>query len=203
MENKDTALKTLVDMYFSGLHSGSEAGNVMENKDSALEMYFDGMRSGSEAGNVMENKDSALEMYFEGHFRSLEKLDILSAVETPDTSDVEGEEIDEPLFRGHKQIYLSVEAVPSRKTSYSNLYEFPKYRAKAELKVRRMKAEVKKRGLSETRNIREFNRIVFGLEKLYPDDGGRRMIAFLVACHKIFNPNSISLSTLLDKMSLS
>jgi len=111
MENKDSALKTLVDMYFSGLHSGSEAGNVMENKDSALEMYFDGMRSGSEAGNVMENKDSALEMYFEGHFRSLEKLDILSAVETPDTSDVEGEEIDEPLFRGHKQIYLSVEAV--------------------------------------------------------------------------------------------
>ena len=188
MENKDSAL----DMYFDGMRSGSEAGNVMENKDSALEMYFDGMLSGSEAGNVLER-----------YFRSLEKLDILSAVETPDTSDVEGEEIDEPLFRGYKQIYLSVEAVPSRKTSYSNLYEFPKYRAKAELKVRRMKAEVKKRGLSETRNIPEFNRIVFGLEELYPDDGGRRMIAFLVACHKIFNPNSISLSTLLDKMSLS
>ena len=188
MENKDSAL----DMYFDGMRSGSEAGNVVENKDSALEMYFDGMLSGSEAGNVLER-----------YFRSLEKLDILSAVETPDTSDVEGEEIDEPLFRGYKQIYLSVEAVPSRKTSYSNLYEFPKYRAKAELKVRRMKAEVKKRGLSETRNIPEFNRIVFGLEELYPDDGGRRMIAFLVACHKIFNPNSISLSTLLDKMSLS
>ena len=188
MENKDSAL----DMYFDGMRSGSEAGNVMENKDSALEMYFDGMLSGSEAGNVLER-----------YFRSLEKLDILSAVETPDTSDVEGEEIDEPLFRGYKQIYLSVEAVPSRKTSYSNLYEFPKYRAKAELKVRRMKAEVKKRGLSETRNIPEFNRIVDGLEKLYRDDGGRRMIAFLVACHKIFNPNSISLSTLLDKMSLS
>ena len=39
MGNKDTALKTLVDMYFDGMHSGSEAGNVMENKDSALEMY--------------------------------------------------------------------------------------------------------------------------------------------------------------------
>jgi hypothetical protein len=53
MENKDSALKTLVDMYFSGLHSGSEAGNVMENKDSALEMYFDGMRSTNSRNTVL------------------------------------------------------------------------------------------------------------------------------------------------------
>ncbi len=41
-------------------------------------------------------------------------MDVLTDVNTPDpdNSDVEGDEVDEPLFLGVRQVLLQVEAIP-------------------------------------------------------------------------------------------
>jgi hypothetical protein len=41
-------------------------------------------------------------------------MDVLTDVNTPDNSDVEGDEVDEPLFLGVRQVLLQVEAIPTR-----------------------------------------------------------------------------------------
>ena len=52
----------------------------------------------------------------------LELKDVLSQVETPENSDVEGDEVDEVAFAGPREALLNVEALPRRETSYSSLY---------------------------------------------------------------------------------
>ncbi len=61
-------------------------------------------------------------------------------VSTPDASDLEGEDIDEPVVNNSKESLLRVEFIPRRETEYSWLYLCPEYRARAEMKVRGMKA---------------------------------------------------------------
>jgi hypothetical protein len=48
-------------------------------------------------------------------------MDVLTDVNTPDNSDVEGDEVDEPLFLGVRQVLLQVEAIPTRPEYNFNL----------------------------------------------------------------------------------
>lgn len=119
---------------------------------------------------------------------TLELLDVLTDVNTPDNSDVEGDEVDEPLFQGVRQTLLQVEAIPTRPTAYSELYEKEWYCVKAEKKVRKMKNEIKKNRLSEIITHPSFVTTLETIRENYPDDGGRQYINSLVACHSILNP---------------
>jgi hypothetical protein len=118
----------------------------------------------------------------------LELKDVLSQVETPENSDVEGDEVDEVAFAGPREALLNVEALPRRETSYSSLYLSPGYCLKAEKKVKLMKEELKKNRLSEIMNDPEFATVLRQIQEIYPDDGGRQYINCLVACHDILNP---------------
>ena len=118
---------------------------------------------------------------------TLELLDVLTDVTTPDTSDVEGDEVDEPLFRGVREVLLRVEAIPIRPTAYSELYEKHWYCVKAEKKVRKMKNQIKKCRLTDIIAHPRFVPTLETIQENYPDDGGRQYINSLVACHSILN----------------
>ena len=119
----------------------------------------------------------------------LEMKDVLTCVETPESSDVEGDEVDEPEVDGPRNYLLQVEAIPQRETEYSPLYLDRRYRENAEKKVRMMKEEVKKNFISEILLNPEFPDILNDLREVYPDDGGRNFINSLVACHIILAPD--------------
>jgi hypothetical protein len=74
---------------------------------------------------------------------TLELLDVLTDVNTPDNSDVEGDEVDEPLFQGVRQVLLQVEAIPTRPTAYLELYGKEWYCAKAEKSAKNEKRNKK------------------------------------------------------------
>ena len=118
----------------------------------------------------------------------LELKDVLTQVETPENSDVEGDEVDDLEFEGPRLALFNVEAVPRRETEYSSLYLCPGYRLRAERKVKRMKEELKRNFLSEIIRDPEYVTVLRQIEELYPDDGGRHYINCLVACHDILNP---------------
>ncbi len=119
----------------------------------------------------------------------MEVFDVLTNVETPESSDVEGEEVDEPEFRGPKQALLEVETLPQRETTYSPRYRCPYYRMRAERKVKLMKEEIKKNSLARVLLDPEFPIILENVQTVYPDDGGRRYINSLVVCHTILKPD--------------
>jgi len=79
---------------------------------------------------------------------TLELMDVLTDVNTPDNSDVEGDEVDEPLFLGVRQVLLQVEAIPTRPTAYSELYGKEWYCAKSEKKCEKNEKRNKKEQIS-------------------------------------------------------
>jgi hypothetical protein len=117
----------------------------------------------------------------------LEVQDVLACVDTPESSDVEGEEVDEPEVADSRGDLFRVEALPQRETAYSPLYSQPQYKEKAERKVRLMKEEVRKNYVSVILLNPEFPIILDDIRAQYPDDGGRIFINSLVACHIILN----------------
>jgi len=92
------------------------------------------------------------------------------------------------LMLGVRELLLRVEVMPQRPTDYSNLYLDPHYVGRAERKMKRMKNEIKKRSICEIMRVPEFPRIVRNNGEVYPDDGGRKFINVLVACHEVLNP---------------
>lgn len=121
----------------------------------------------------------------------LEMKDVLTCVETPESSDVEGDDVDEPEVDGPHNVLLRVEAVPQRETEYSSLYLNQRYSENAEKKVRLMKEEIKKNLISEILLNPEFPDILDDIRETYPDDGGRNFINSLVACHIILTPDEL------------
>ena len=119
----------------------------------------------------------------------LETKDVLTCVETPDSSDVEGDDVDEPEADGPRNVLLQVEAIPQREADFSSLYLNQRYRENAEKKVRLMKEEVRKNFISEILLNPEFPDILDDIRETYPDDGGRNFINSLVACHIILTPD--------------
>jgi len=119
----------------------------------------------------------------------LEMKDVLTCVETPDSSDVEGDDVDEPEAEGPRNVLLQVEAIPQREADFSSLYLNQRYRENAEKKVRLMKEEVRKNFISEIFLNPEFPDILDDIREAYPDDGGRNFINSLVACHIILTPD--------------
>jgi hypothetical protein len=119
----------------------------------------------------------------------LEMKDVLTCVETPDSSDVEGDDVDEPEADGPRNVLLQVEAIPQREADFSSLYLNQRYRENAEKKVRLMKEEVRKNFISEILLNPEFPDILDDIRETYPDDGGRNFINSLVACHIILTPD--------------
>jgi hypothetical protein len=112
-----------------------------------------------------------------------------SSVETPESSDVEGDDVDEPEADGPRNVLLQVEAIPQREAEFSSLYLNQRYRENAEKKVRLMKEEVRKNFISEILLNPEFPDILDDIRETYPDDGGRNFINSLVACHIILTPD--------------
>jgi hypothetical protein len=119
----------------------------------------------------------------------LEMKDVLTCVETPESSDVEGDDVDEPEADGPRNVLLQVEAIPQREAEFSSLYLNQRYRENAEKKVRLMKEEVRKNFISEILLNPEFPDILDDIRETYPDDGGRNFINSLVACHIILTPD--------------
>jgi len=115
----------------------------------------------------------------------LEMKDVLTCVETPDSSDVDGDDVDEPEADGPRNVLLQVEAIPQREADFSSLYLNQRYRENAEKKVRLMKEEVRKNLISEILLNPEFPDILDDIRETYPDDGGRNFINSLMACHII------------------
>jgi len=76
---------------------------------------------------------------------TLELMDVLTDIATPDASDTETEDT-EPEESDLIQVrdnLLQVDAIPRRYTEYSELYQREEYRSKAKLKVRFAKRLVK------------------------------------------------------------
>lgn len=73
----------------------------------------------------------------------LELKDVLTLVEMPENSDVEGDKVDDLEFAGPRQALLNVEAVPWRETAYSSLYLCPGYHLRVERNVKMIKEELK------------------------------------------------------------
>ena len=118
----------------------------------------------------------------------MELMDVLSEVTTPDNSDVEGEDIEEPAMPDVRRALLEVGALPTRWTAYSELYQNAEYRMKAQKKVRKLKNMIKKCTLNEVMMNLQYITALQNVERNYPDDGGRAGLNSLVACDHVLNP---------------
>jgi hypothetical protein len=76
---------------------------------------------------LLERQEKVLQM---------ELMDVLSDITTPDNSDVEGEEVEEPAMPDVRRALLEVGACPTRWTAYTELYQNHEYCMKAQKKVR-------------------------------------------------------------------
>jgi len=122
---------------------------------------------------------------------TLELMDVLTDIATPEASDVETEdtEAEESDAAQVRDTLSRVDPVPRRYTEYSELYQRVEYRSKAKLKVRFAKKLVKSVRLeplmSGSELVESLNRVV----STYPDDGGREGINLLVAIHNVIIEN--------------
>ncbi len=122
---------------------------------------------------------------------SLELLDVLTDITTPDASDTEtdGMEAVESDLASTRDTLKRVDPIPRRHTEYSELYQRNEYRSKAKLKVRFAKNLIKSIRLEPLMAgpnlVESLNRVV----ATYPDDGGREGINLLVAIHNIIIEN--------------
>jgi hypothetical protein len=118
---------------------------------------------------------------------TLELMDVLTDIATPDSSDVEveDEEVEELELPQVRDALMQVESSPSRWTEYSELYQHADYRAKAKLKVRLAKKLVKTVHLGPMMTSQSFVQALQRVESTYPDDGGRDGLNSLVAIHNV------------------
>jgi len=122
---------------------------------------------------------------------TLELLDVLTDIATPDASDSETESMEavESDLASTRDTLKRVDPIPRRHTEYSELYQRNEYRSKAKLKVRFAKNLIKSIRLESLMAgpnlVESLNRVV----ATYPDDGGREGINLLVAIHNIIIEN--------------
>jgi len=122
---------------------------------------------------------------------TLELMDVLTDIATPDASDTESEDT-EPEESDLIQVrdnLLQVDAIPRRYTEYSELYQREEYRSKAKLKVRFAKRLVKTSRLEPLMTSPNLITSLDRVQSIYPDDGGREGINLLVAIHNIIIEN--------------
>ena len=115
----------------------------------------------------------------------MELEDVLTDVSTPDTSDVEDDEVEEVELPQVREALLRVESIPRRRTRYSGLYESEEYRSKAQLKLRFVKNLIRTVHLRPLMMSVAFVRSLERVEETYPDDGGRKGLNSLIALHNI------------------
>jgi hypothetical protein len=118
----------------------------------------------------------------------MELADVLTDISTPYNSDVEGDEIEERAFPEAREALLRVRAYPARWTSYLPLYQDAEYRSKSEKKIRKLKNMIKRTTIGEVMMNQRFIEALRRIEATYPDDGDRKGINSLVACHHVLNP---------------
>ena len=73
----------------------------------------------------------------------MELKDVLTDVSTPESSDVEDDEVEEVELPQVRAALQHVEPLPRHWTEYSGLYESEEYRSKAKLKIRFVKKLVR------------------------------------------------------------
>jgi len=117
---------------------------------------------------------------------TMELMDVLTDIATPEASDAEAEELDLPQVR---DTLMQVDSFPRRYTEYSELYQRVEYRTKAKLKVRFAKKLVKSVRLGPLMTGPSFAQSLNRVESTYPDDGGRDGINLLVAIHNVVMEN--------------
>jgi len=115
----------------------------------------------------------------------MELKDVLTDISTPDSSDVEDDEVEEIELTRVRDALMQVESSPRHWTEYSGLYEMEDYRAKAKLKVRFAKKLVKTVHLGPLMMSQDFIMSLQRVELTYPDDGGREGLNSLVAIHNV------------------
>ena len=115
----------------------------------------------------------------------MELKDVLTDISTPDSSDVEDNEVKEIELPQVRDALMRVVSSPLRWTEYSGLYELAEYRAKAKLKVRFAKKLVKTVQLGPLLMSQDFITSLQRVELTYPDDGGRTSLNSLVAIHNL------------------
>ena len=118
----------------------------------------------------------------------MELEDVLSDMETPENSDVEGEDVEEQDLPMVRQTLMDTRSCPVRWTTYLPLYQDQVYREKAEKKVRKLKNMAKKFTISGVILTQQFASSLRRIEALYPDDGGRVGLNSLMACYYLLNP---------------
>ena len=114
----------------------------------------------------------------------MELKDVLTDISTPESSDVEDDEVEVELPQIRAGL-MRVEPLPRRWTEYSGLYESEDYRAKAKLKVRFAKNLIRTVHLGPLMMSLAFARSLERVELTYPDDRGRVGLNSLVAMHNI------------------
>ena len=115
----------------------------------------------------------------------MELKDVLTDVSTPESSDVEDDEVEEVELAQVRDALLRVEPLPRRWTEYSSLYESEEYRSKAKLKIRFVKNLIRTVCLSPLMMSIAFVQSLERVEMTYPDDGGREGLNSLIALHNI------------------
>ena len=118
---------------------------------------------------------------------TLELMDVLTDIDTPDASDAEpeDEEVEELELPQVRNVLMQVDSSPSRPTEYSELYQRADYREKARLKVRFAQKLVKTIHLGPMMASDVFIQSLQHVESTYPDDGGRDGLNTLVAIHNV------------------
>ena len=118
---------------------------------------------------------------------TLELMDVITDIETPDASDAEAEdeEAEELELPEIRNTLMQVDSFPRRYTEYSELYQRADYRSKAKLKVRFAKKLVRSVHLGPIMTGPGFIHALQRVESTYPDDGGRVGINTLVAIHNV------------------
>jgi len=122
---------------------------------------------------------------------TLELLDVLTDISTPDASDAETEatEAEETDLGPVRDTLMQVDPIPRRYTEYSELYQRVEYRSKAKRKVRFAKRLVKSARLEPLMTGPNFVASLNRVQTTYPDDGGREGINLLVAIHNVIIEN--------------
>jgi len=122
---------------------------------------------------------------------TLELMDVLTDIATPDASDAETEdtEVEESDLVQVRGTLQRVDSIPRRYTEYSELYQRAEYRSKAKLKVRFAKRLVRTVRLEPLITSPNLIASLDRVQSTYPDDGGREGINLLVAIHNVIIEN--------------
>ncbi len=115
----------------------------------------------------------------------MELKDVLTDISTPESSDVEDDEVEEVELPQVRDALMQVDSFPRRWTEYSSLYENEDYRSKAKLKIRFAKKLIRTVHLRPLMMSLAFVRSLERVELTYPDDGGREGLNSLVAMHNV------------------